>query len=174
MRIIYCPITADLHLLINEPFGGFLQRGVFCGNTRFCQRDNIDCSVPDRRETGLYTKILGIVYEQPGEIFFGLGVNRIRFRIAQRTQRDQTIQHRRKHRREAIAALTNALEHPALGFFERAPPQRANPKRLQKLQNIIESQKEIAPRPEGFTAGQTQIALLGTERVEFMQLLFAR
>src|SRR4029077_104623 len=75
---------------------------------------------------------------------------------------------------EAIAPLTNPVEHPALRFLQRTPAYRANPKGLQELECVVESQKEIPPGPERFTAGQAQIGLLGTKWIQFVQLLFAR
>ena len=73
-----------------------------------------------------------------------------------------------------IAAFADPLQHPALCFFKGAPSQRANSKGAQEFKNVIEPKKEIAPGPKGLTAGQPQIALLGAERIEFVQLLFAR
>src|SRR5207247_9078501 len=75
--------------------------------------------------------------------------------------------------REAIAARADALQHPALCFFKGAPPQRANSKRAQELKNVVKPKKEIPPGPERFAAGQAQIALLGADGIEFVQLLFA-
>src|SRR5206468_4692911 len=51
--------------------------------------------------------------------------------------------------------------------------QQANTKRLQKSQGVIEAKEEIAPRPELLASWQPQISLLGAERIQLMQLLFA-
>src|SRR6266446_7581192 len=143
-------------------------------NTGFGQRDDVDRRIPNGRETRLNPEILRIIDKQPGEIFLRLGVNWIFLRVTQRTQGNQRVQHRWKDRGETVTSLADAFEHPALGCLQRTPSQRTNAQRLQKFEGIIESEKEIAPRPELFAARKPQIALLGAERIELMQLFFAR
>ena len=173
MRIIYRPITTDSHLLADEPISRLLQRGVFRRNAGFRQRDDVDRGVPNGGKTGLYAKIIGIVDKQSCEIFFRLRVNGISFRIAKSAQRDQTVQYRWKHRCETVATFANPLDHPPFGSLKRASAKRPDPQRMQEFQNIFDSQKEIAPGPEAFTAGQPQVSLLGAEWIELVQLLFA-
>src|SRR5204862_5980475 len=133
MRIICCPITTYPHLLVNKPICGFLQRGMFRGHARFRQRNDVDRGVPDGRKTRLYAKILGIIDKQRREVSFCLGVNRVSFRITEGAQGDQTVEHRRKDRRQAITAFANAFEHPSLRFFKRAPTHWAKSKWTQKF-----------------------------------------
>jgi hypothetical protein len=45
---------------------------------------------------------------------------------------------------------------------------------MEEFQNIFDAQKEIAPGPEAFTAGEPQIALLGADGIKLVQLLFSR
>src|SRR5712692_6097366 len=173
MRIVYRPITAEAHFFADQPIGGLLQRGMLRRNSGFSQRDNVDRSVPDRRETGLYAKIVAIMDKESREIFFRLGINGICFGIAERSQCNQTVQHRWIHRGEAVTAFANPFNHPALRFFERAPAHRAKPQWTQEFQKVIDSQKEIAPCPELFAARKAQIGLLGAQRVKLVELLFA-
>ena len=75
--------------LLDQPIGRLLQRRMIGGQTGFRQRDDVDGRVPDRRETRLNAKILRIVDKEPGEILRRLYVNRVRFRITERAQRDR-------------------------------------------------------------------------------------
>src|SRR6266404_9259457 len=140
----------------------------------FRQRHDVNRGVPNRRPTGLNAKIIGIIDKQSPKIFFRLGVNRICSGITEHAQSNHAVQHRWIHGREAIAALTDPLKHPPLRFFERTAAQRTKLKWMQEFHNIFDSQKEIAPSPEAFAAGETQVSLLGAERIELVQLLFAR
>src|SRR3954466_12902207 len=96
------------------------------------------------------------------------------FRITERAQRDQTIEHRRINRGEAVAPLTDSFQHPALRFFKRAFAHRTNLKRMQNLQDIGDPKEKISPSPKALAARQTQIALLGADRIELVQLFVAR
>src|SRR3982074_3323710 len=96
------------------------------------------------------------------------------FRITKNAQRDQTIEHCRVNRGETITSLPDSLQHPAFRFLECALTRRAEPQRMQNFQNIVEPEEEITPGPEAFASWQSQIALLGAERVKFVQLFVAR
>ena len=133
MRIIHRPIATHPHFLFEQPISGLFQRSVLRGNPGFAQGDNVDRGIPDRRETRLNPKILWIIDKQAGKIFFRLGVNGIFSRITERAQCDQTVQHRRKDCREAIASLADALQHPALRFFKCAPAHRPKLQRMQEF-----------------------------------------
>src|SRR5204862_6600801 len=113
------------------------------------------------------------VDKQPRYSFFRLRRNGSALRVAKCARRDQTVQRRREHRRKAVATLANSRDHPPFGSLKRAPTKRPDPQRMQEFQDILDSQKEIAPGPEAFTAGKPQVSLLGAEWIELVQLLFA-
>src|SRR5438270_8727070 len=96
------------------------------------------------------------------------------FGITENAKRDQTIEHRRINCGESVTPLPDSLEHPAFRFLERAFAHRANLKRMQNLQNIVEPEKEISPGPKFFAAGQTQVALFGADWIQLVKLLVAR
>src|SRR5947207_13263652 len=91
-------------------------------------------------------------------------------RITENAERDQTVQHRRINCCQSVAALADSLEHPTLGFLERALSRGTEAKLMQDFQNVIETKKEIAPGPKTLAPRQTQIALLGADRIKFVKL----
>ena len=173
MRIIYRPVAADSHFLFDQPICGSLQRRMFRGETGLSQRNNIDRGIPNWRETRLDPEIGWVIYEQPGKIMGGFGVNWVRLGITERAQRDQGVEHCRKNCCEAITPLADSLDHPALRLFEGALPHRVKTKRMKKLEDIIDAQEKITPGEKALVAWQSKILMLGAERIEFMQLFVA-
>src|SRR6266446_2396204 len=45
---------------------------------------------------------------------------------------------------------------------------------MQNFQNVVEAKEKIAPGPETFASWQPQVALLGAERIKFVQLFVPR
>ena len=122
---------------LDQPIRGLLKRGMLGRNAGFRQRDDANGSVPNRRQTRLNAKIFRVIDKQSGKIFVRLGVNRICFCVTQDPQSNHGIQHCWINGREAVAAFTNAFDHPALRFLKRPPPQRTNPKRPQEFENVV-------------------------------------
>src|SRR6266571_9499944 len=118
MRIVHGPVAANPHFLLDQPIGRLLQRWMLRRQTRLGQGDHIDGSVPNRREARLNPKIVRVVDKQTGKILRRLHVNRVRFRITERTQSDETIEHGGIYGRESVTPLANSLEHPTLRFLE--------------------------------------------------------
>src|SRR5213594_654368 len=142
-----------------------------CTRTPSRWLEDMDCLPPNHHECALPSRSTN---PRPSVVRDAPARNRIFLRVTQCAQGDQRVQHRWKHRCEPIAAFADAFKHPPLRFFERTPAQRAKPKWMQEFQNIFNAEKEIAPRPELFAARKPQIALLCADRIELVQLLFAR
>src|SRR5437588_11312919 len=95
MRIVHRPISADSHFFVDQPPCRSLQRGMFLRDTRFGERDEYDSWVPDGRKTRLYAEVLRIIDKQSATIFSRFSVKRILSRVAEDTQRNQAVEHRR-------------------------------------------------------------------------------
>ena len=147
---------------------------MICRQSRFRERDDVDGRVPHRRKARLNSKIFRVVDKEAFEIFRRFLINRIVRGIAQRAQRDQTIQHRRKNSGETVTAFADALQHPTLRFLQCAFAHGTESKRMNQFQKIIDAQKQIAPGPETLAARQTEILVLSAERIELVQLFHAR
>ena len=127
------------------------------GKARFSQRDDIDRRVPDGRETRLNAEILRIIDEESGEIPQRLFVERMFFRIIERAQGDDGVEHRRENRGEPVAPLPDALDHPAFRFFQRPLRKSATVHRLEQLQGAIGAQEKISPGQGALIARQSEI-----------------
>ena len=107
----------------------------------FRQGDDINGGVPNRRKTGLNPKIFRIVDEQSFEISFRFCQGGMAVRITQCMQGDERIEHRRVNSGQAIAAVADALDHPALGFLEREPAKWFPGNTMQHLERVVSAKK---------------------------------
>src|SRR4051812_35253745 len=115
--------------------------------------------------------MFGLMLE-PLQFAFGARDLRMIIWIAQRLERDQRIQHRRKNSRKPIAAF-QPLDHPLLGLFQRAFPEGMNFVLREPFGKTVyppDPQKEIPQREPLGVEWQRQIALVIALWIELIQI----
>src|SRR5207248_8180347 len=156
-----------------QPGRGLLQCWMFGRQPTLRQRDDINCSVPNRRKTWLNSKIFRIVNEQSFEILLRLDQSWMAVRVTERVQCNQRIKHCRINRGQTVAALTDPLDHPPFRFLQRDPTQRFPGNSMQHLERIVPPQEQISPGKYPLIAREAEILVLGPERIQLMELFFA-
>src|SRR5467141_2701107 len=92
-------------------------------------------------------------------------------RITQGLECDQGVEHRRKDRCQAVRTL-EALEHPELGFLERAFSERMNiifGEPFGEFVKAIQPKEEIAPREQLEVRRRGQVAFVNAFGVKFVE-----
>src|ERR1041385_5139431 len=96
---------------------------MFRRQSRFAQSNDRDCGIPYWRKTRLNSKMVRIINKQSGKIICGFFIDRMPARVTKGPQGNQRVKHRREDRSQTIATLSDAFEHPALCFLQRAATQ---------------------------------------------------
>lgn len=137
------PVPRETHFAGLKPRRSFLKRWVVSGHTGFSKGDGGDGCVPDRGETGLDAKVVGIVNEEASEIGLGFFDQRVILRVAQSVECHEAVEHRWKNRRESIATLAHALGHPLLGPLQRILAEGMDGDAVVDFQERIAPQKKF-------------------------------
>ena len=169
--ILHAPVPAHAHLFAREPSGGAADFVALRIDAARGERDQIDGGVPDRREAGLDAEILRVIDEEAREVPLGLDEERVIFRIAQRLEGDERVQHRGENRSEAVAALAHALGHPPLRAFQREAAPHFPREALEVLEHPVAGEEEVRPAQARAGPSAAQVGVLGADGVELVELL---
>src|SRR5205085_1599463 len=77
----------------------------------------------------------------------------------------------RENRGQPVAPLPDPIDHPALGFFQGALSHRTPTNSRDDLERMIGAQKKVPPGEETRIARQSEILVLGPERIKLVELL---
>src|ERR1043166_4726190 len=89
--------------------------------------------------------------------------------IAESLECDERVQHRGENGGESVATL-KTFEHPSLGFFQRAFAERAKAVLLDKLKQLIEPKKKVAPGESVRVGRWREIALVIAGWIKLVQI----